>query len=135
MNPNTGDPDDDAPDDDDDDASSPNFLIIDSSLKCKIDPKSMLKQTKNDSPWYQLWQGQSLFQRNQCCPHRPNDVTAPDAAAATAENKTSVRQLLDIQEYTVSKFGIIKKGCRRKEYVDQCVSYLHGISQILVCPR
>ena len=45
MTPNTDAPKDDAPNDGDDDAAvSPNYLILDSSLKCKIDPKSILKQ-------------------------------------------------------------------------------------------
>ena len=37
-------------------------------------------------------------------PHTPKNATYPDA-----ENKTSVRQLLDGQEYPVAKGDIIKK--------------------------
>ena len=40
--------------------------------------------------------------------HAPNSATDPDA-----ENKTSVRQLLDGQEYSVVKSDIIKKGFGR----------------------
>ena len=43
-------------------------------------------------------------------PHTPNAANAPDSAAATAENKTSVRKLLDGQEYPVAKGDIINKG-------------------------
>ena len=52
-----------------------------------------------------------------------------------AENKTSVRKLLDGQEYNVAKGGIIKKGFGRKSAVEQCVAYLHSLSQLTVCPR
>ena len=55
--------------------------------------------------------------------HAPNSATDPDA-----ENKTSVRQLLDGQEYSVVKSDIIKKGFDRKSAVEQCVAYLHGLS-------
>ena len=55
-------------------------------------------------------------------PHAPNTVTSPDT-----ENKTSVRQLLDGQEYPVSKGDIIKKGFDREVSVERCVTYLHGI--------
>ena len=68
-------------------------------------------------------------------PHTPNAANAPDSAAATAENKPSVRKLLDGQEYNVAKGGIIKKGFGRKYAVEQCMAYLHGLSQITVCPR
>ena len=43
-------------------------------------------------------------------PHTPNAANAPDSAAATAENKMSVRKLLDGQEYPVAKGDIINKG-------------------------
>ena len=43
MTPNTYSPNNDAPDAADYDADSSNSIILDSSLKCKIDPKSMLK--------------------------------------------------------------------------------------------
>ena len=43
MTPNTDAPDNDVPDASDDDAVSPDSLILYSSLKHKIDPKSMLK--------------------------------------------------------------------------------------------
>ena len=40
-------------------------------------------------------------------PNTPNSATSPDAAAVTAGNKTSVRQLLYGREYPVAKGGII----------------------------
>ena len=40
--------------------------------------------------------------------HSPNATTTPDAAATIVENKMSVRQLLDGQEYHVAKCDIIK---------------------------
>ena len=46
MTPNTDDPIDDDPDAAGDDADSPDSLIIDSSIKRKIDPKSMPKLKK-----------------------------------------------------------------------------------------
>ena len=46
MTPNTDDPNDDAPYAADDYAASPDSLILYSSLKQKIDPKSMLKLNK-----------------------------------------------------------------------------------------
>ena len=49
MTPNTDAPDYDTPDADDDDASSPNYFILDSYLKRKIDPKSVLKLLKKSS--------------------------------------------------------------------------------------
>ena len=50
-------------------------------------------------------------------------------------NKTSVRQLLDGQEYPVAKVDIIKKGFGRESSVERCVAYLHGICQLPGCPR
>ena len=55
-------------------------------------------------------------------PHSPNSATALDA-----ENKMSARQLLDRQEYPVSKCDIIKKGYNRKTAVELCVAYFHGL--------
>ena len=63
-------------------------------------------------------------------PHSPNSATDPDA-----ENKTSVRQLLDGQEYPVAKGDIINKGFDRKASVEKCVAYLNVISQLTGCPR
>ena len=60
-------------------------------------------------------------------PHAPNFVTAPDA-----ENRTSVRQILDGQEYHVAKGEIIKMGFDREYDVE--VAYLHDLSQITGCP-
>ena len=68
-------------------------------------------------------------------PHVTNATTVPDAAAATAENKMSVRQLLDGQEYPVAKGDIIKKGFDHEYVVEICVAYLHGLSQLPFCPR
>ena len=62
-------------------------------------------------------------------PQTPNSVTAPDA-----EDKTSVRQLLDSQEFPVAKGDIIKKGLYHKAAVERWVVYLHGISQLPSCP-
>ena len=66
----------------------------------------------------------------QITPHVPNANTAPET-----ENKTSVRQLLDGQEYPVEECDIIKKGFDRKAAVEICVAYLHGLSQLPGCPR
>ena len=63
-------------------------------------------------------------------PHAPNTDTS-----TYAENKTSVRQLLDGQEYPVAKGDIIKKGFGRKAAVERCVTYLHGSYQVPGCPR
>ena len=41
----------------------------------------------------------------------------------------SVIQLLDGQEYPFAKGDIIKKGFYREADVEQCVAYLHDISQ------
>ena len=49
MTPNNYSPNDDEPDATDDDAASPDSLILDFSLKHKIDPNSMLKIKNNDS--------------------------------------------------------------------------------------
>ena len=46
-----------------------------------------------------------------------------------------MRQLLDGQEYTVAKGGIIKKGFDCKAAVEQCVDYLHGLYQLTVCNK
>ena len=43
-------------------------------------------------------------------PHKPISSTVPDTVAVTTENKMSVRQLIDGQEYPVIKCDIIKKG-------------------------
>ena len=68
-------------------------------------------------------------------PHSPKSATDPDADATTAEDKTSVRQLIDGKEYPVAKVDIIKKGFDCKAAVELCVAYLHGLSQLLGCPR
>ena len=65
-------------------------------------------------------------------PHASNSTTAPDADTTTAENSTSVRQLLDGQEYPVAKGDIIKKSFNHKSAVEQCMAYLHGLYQLLV---
>ena len=62
--------------------------------------------------------------------HSPNADTCPDM-----ENKTSVRQLLDGQEYPVTKGDIIKKGFDCKSAVERCLAFLHGIFQLNGCPR
>ena len=62
-------------------------------------------------------------------PHAPNAATALDV-----EIKTSVRQLLDVQEYHVAKGDIIKKGFDIKSAVDQWVTYQHGLSQLPSLP-
>ena len=63
-------------------------------------------------------------------PHAPNAATVPDA-----ENMTSMRQLLDGQEYPVAKCDIIKKGFESKAAVEKCMAYLHGFYQLPGCPR
>ena len=93
------------------DTASPDSLI-DSKLKRKMDPRSMIKQKKTVT-------GVDAADKNashdtiNTAPHSPNATTAPDA-----KNKTSVRQLLDGQEYPVAKGDIIKKGFYREAYVD-----------------
>ena len=52
-------------------------------------------------------------------PHIPNAATVPYAAAVTAENKTSVRQLIYGQEYPVAKDDNIKNGFDSKSAVEQ----------------
>ena len=47
----------------------------------------------------------------------------------------SVIQLLDGQEYPVTKGDIIKKGFDREAAVGRSVAYLHGLFQITSCPR
>ena len=54
-------------------------------------------------------------------PHSPNADTAPDADSTTAENKTSVRQLIDGQEYPISKGDIINMGFDSEAAVEQCM--------------
>ena len=54
--------------------------------------------------------------------HTSNAATAPDTASATAENKTSVRRLLDGLEYPVAKGGIITKVFGHKSDADICVA-------------
>ena len=63
-------------------------------------------------------------------PHTPNATTVLDM-----ENNTSVRKLLDGQEYPIAKGDIIKKGFYCKEAVEKFVAYLHGLSQLPGCPR
>ena len=43
-------------------------------------------------------------------PPKTNFTTSTEPAAVTAENNTSVRQLIDGQEYPVAKSYFIKKG-------------------------
>ena len=66
----------------------------------------------------------------QITPHVPNANTAPET-----ENKTSVRQLLDGQEYPVEECDIIKKGFDCEAAIERCVAYLHGLSQLPGCSR
>ena len=63
-------------------------------------------------------------------PHAPNSSTSTNA-----ENKMSVRQLLDDQEYPVAKGGIIKKAFDSKADVEQCMAYIHSLYQLHGCPR
>ena len=46
-----------------------------------------------------------------------------------------MRQLLDGQEYPVTKGDIIKNGFDHEAYVDQFMFFPHVLSQLLVCPR
>ena len=46
-----------------------------------------------------------------------------------------MRQLLDGKEYPAAKGDIIKKGFDAEAAIGQCVAYLHGLSQLMVCPR
>ena len=62
--------------------------------------------------------------------HSPNADTCPDM-----ENKTSVRQLLDGQEYPVTKGDIIKKGFDREAAVERYVAYPHELYQLPGYPR
>ena len=55
------------------------------------------------------------------------------ATDSYAENNTSVRQVIDSQEYPVAKGDIIKKGFYLKAAVEKCVAYLHGLSQFPGC--
>ena len=98
MNPNTDAPDNDVPDASDDDAVSPDSLILYSSLKHKIDPKSMLKLKNEISVTYANTATKDTSPDSIIAtPHTPNVSTAPYSASTTAENKMSVRQLLDGQ--------------------------------------
>ena len=62
--------------------------------------------------------------------HVPNADTIPDT-----ENMTSVIQLLDVQEHPIAKGDIIKKGFDRKAAAEQCLAYLHDLSQLPGCLR
>ena len=112
----------------------PDSLILDYSLKRKIDPKSMIKQN-NDSKWFLSCHQRRLPLCNQQLLHSPNDTTLPDATAATAENKMSARQLIHGQEHPVTKGDIIKKGFYRESAAEKFVACLHGIYQLPGCPR
>ena len=68
-------------------------------------------------------------------PHAPNNATAPDSDVNTVENNTPVIQLLDGQEYPVSKGDIINKGFDYEAAVERWVAYLHGLSQLPGCTR
>ena len=46
-----------------------------------------------------------------------------------------MRKILYGQEYTVAKVDIIKKRFDREAAIDQCVVYLHGLSQLPGYPR
>ena len=63
-------------------------------------------------------------------PHAPNAATEPDA-----ENKTSMKQLINGKEYPVIKGDVIKKGFDRESDFERCVTYLHGIYQLPGCTR
>ena len=41
-----------------------------------------------------------------------------------------MRQLLDVQEYPVTKVNIIMKGFYCEADVEKCVAYLHGLYQL-----
>ena len=58
-------------------------------------------------------------------PHAPDAATSPEV-----ENKISARQLPDRQEYPLAKDDNIKNGFDLKSAVEQCVAYLHGLSQL-----
>ena len=110
MTPNTDSPDYGAPDAADYDAAPPDSLILDSSIKRKIDPNSMLELkiimtvTNSDTATDDAYPDAI-----NTSPHVTNVPTSPDAVAATAENKTSVRKLLYGQKYHITKFDIIQK--------------------------
>ena len=98
MTPSTDSPDDDSPNAAGDDASCPDSLILYSSLKHKIDPKSMLKLKNEISVTYANTATKDTSPDSIIVtPHTPNVSTAPYSASTTAENKMSVRQLLDGQ--------------------------------------
>ena len=47
----------------------------------------------------------------------------------------AVRQLIDCQEYPVTKGDIINKGFDCKAADERFVAYLNNLSQIMGCPR
>ena len=51
------------------------------------------------------------------------------------ENKNSLRQLIDNQEYTVTKCDIIQEGFDHEAGVEICMAYLNDLYQHPGCPR
>ena len=88
------------------DTASPDSLIY-SKLKRKIDPRSMikLKKVKNKVTDVDTEEKNASNYLMNTGPHAPNTVTAPDI-----DNKMSVRQLLDGQEYPVKKVILLRRG-------------------------
>ena len=131
MTANTDAPNDYAPGATDDDASSWTLLSYIPLLNSKLTPSQCLnlKELKMTVTYSDSATDNSSPDAINTAPYATNYATAPDASVATTENKTSVRQLLDGQEYPVPKCDLIKKCFDRKSDVEQCVAYLHGLSQ------
>ena len=113
-----------SPDADDYDASSPDDSVspdslIDSKLKRKIDPRSIIKllKIKNTVTDVDDVDDNASHDAMMTASHAPNAATFP-----YTENKTSVRQLLDGREYPVAKGDIIKKGFYCEAAVERCVA-------------
>ena len=111
------------------DAASPDYLV-DSKLKRKIDPRSMIKLKKYKKVVADVEATDDNASHNAMdnANHAPNNATALDA-----DNKTPVRQLLDGREYPVAKGDIIKKVFDCEVAVERYVDYLNGLSQLPGC--
>ena len=98
--------------------ASPDSLI-DSKLKHEIDLRSMikLKTFKKTVTYIEAANNNTSHNWTNNAPHAPNATTVPDA-----EIKTFMRQLLDGQEYTVTKADNIKKEFYCKAAVEWCMA-------------
>ena len=84
MTPNTDPPNNYVPNAADDDSSSPGSIILDFSLKRKIDPKSMLKLKKFTVTDVDAATGNASSNTINISSHSPSAATAPDTEATTA---------------------------------------------------